>query len=157
MRAVVLAGGEGTRLRPLTEHTPKPMLPVGRRRCIDYALASLERAGIDEAIVTRATADADATIDAYCQGRYTVPLSPVPPKIRQVSVDIAIYNLYSRRDDTAPEIRKDRYKEAIRFLEKVAEGKIELGAATPVPTTSGNAVDIDNEDRIFSRTKMSGF
>jgi len=52
MRAVVLAGGEGTRLRPLTEHTPKPLLPVGRRRCIDYALASLERAGIDEAIVT---------------------------------------------------------------------------------------------------------
>jgi NDP-sugar pyrophosphorylase family protein len=52
MRAVVLAGGEGARLRPLTEHTPKPMLPVGRRRCIDYALASLGRAGIDEVIVT---------------------------------------------------------------------------------------------------------
>lgn len=107
--------------------------------------------------VTRAIADADATIDAYCQGRYTVPLSPVPDKIRSVSVDIAIYNLYSRRDDTAPETRKDRYKDAIRFLEKVAEGKIDLGSATPAAETTGNAVSIDQNDRIFTRDKMTGF
>lgn len=112
---------------------------------------------VDATVVTRAIADADATIDAYCQGRYTVPLSPVPVKIRQVSVDIAIYNLFSRRDDTAPETRKDRHKEAIRFLERVADGKIDLGAATPAPATTGNAVDIANEDRIFTRTKMTGF
>jgi phage gp36-like protein len=112
---------------------------------------------VDDNIVARAIADADATIDAYCQGRYTVPLSPVPDKIRQVSVDIAIYNLYSRRDDTAPETRKDRYKEAIRFLEKVAAGQIELGAATPAKTNTGNSVDISSNTRIFDRDKMDGF
>lgn len=113
---------------------------------------------IDDAKVTRAIVDADATIDSYCQGRYTIPLSPAPDKIRQVSVDIAIYNLYSRRDDTCPEMRKDRYKDAIRFLEKVAEGKkIALGASTPAAVNTGNSVDIDYNDRIFTRDKMSGF
>lgn len=113
---------------------------------------------IDADVVTRAIADADATIDSYCQDRYSIPLSPVPPKIRQISVDIAIYNLYSRRADMGmPEIRTDRNKEAIRFLEKVAEGKISLGADTPSPANTGNTVSIAGNDRIFTRDKMSGF
>ncbi len=111
----------------------------------------------DADIVTRAIADADATINSYCQDRYTIPLSPVPDKIRQLSVDIAIYNLYSRREDVTPDIRKDRNKEAIRFLEKVAEGKINLGAATPAPSNTDNTVNVDYNDRIFTREKMSGF
>lgn len=112
---------------------------------------------VDDDKVTRGITDADATIDAYCQGRYSVPLSPVPDKMRQVSVDLAIYNLYSRRGDAAPETRRDRHKEAIRFMEKVAEGKISLGSSAPAPETTGNSVDIDQSDRIFTRDKMSGF
>jgi len=111
---------------------------------------------VDEDKVTKAIEDADATIDAYCQGRYTIPLSPVPDKIRQVSVDIAIYNLFSRRGDAAPETRKDRHKEAIRFLEKVGEGKIRLGAATPAPSNTPDTVNISSNKRIFDRDKMSG-
>ena len=111
----------------------------------------------DSDIVTRAIEDADATIDTYCQARYTVPLDPVPTRIREVSVDVSIYNLYSRRDDMIPYLRKDRHKEAIRFLEKVSEGKIELGASTPAPTNTGDTVDITYNDRIFTRTKMGGF
>lgn len=112
---------------------------------------------VDPDIVTRAIEDADATIDTYCQGRYTVPLDPVPPRIREVSVDEAIYNLYSRRDDAIPDLRKDRHKEAIRFLEKVSEGKIELGTSTPAPANTGNTVGITCNGRIFTRTKMKGF
>jgi len=112
---------------------------------------------IDDDKVTRAIADADAAIDAYCQDRYSVPLSPVPPRVRQLSVDIAVYNLYSRSDLSMPEVRKDRNKEAIRFLEKVAEGKIKLGAATPAPANTDNTVNIDYNDRVFSRNNMSGF
>lgn len=111
---------------------------------------------VDDDVVTRAIADADATIDVYCQGRYTVPLNPVPDKIRQTSVNIAIYNLYARRKG-APEDRKDRYKDEIRFLEKVAKDEIKLGTATPAPTDTGGSVDIDQSDRIFTRDKMKGF
>lgn len=119
-----------------------------------------DEAGVDEVDddkVAAAIADADATVDAYCQVRYTIPLSPVPPKITQVSVDIALYNLYSQSDLEMPEIRKDRNKEAIRFLEAAATGKINLGAATPTQTNPDNAVSIESGDRIFTRDKMTGF
>lgn len=43
---MVLAGGEGTRLRPLTNTRPKPLLPVLGRPCVEYALHSLVRAGV---------------------------------------------------------------------------------------------------------------
>jgi NDP-sugar pyrophosphorylase family protein len=63
MKAVIMAGGEGTRLRPLTRSTPKPLVPVVRRRCIDYSLQSLSRAGVTEIIVTTSY-KADMIVDA---------------------------------------------------------------------------------------------
>ncbi|TLZ72969.1 MAG: NDP-sugar synthase [Methanobacteriota archaeon] len=52
MKAVVLAGGEGTRLKPLTYKRPKPLMPVAGRPCIDYVLRSLATSGFHEIIVT---------------------------------------------------------------------------------------------------------
>jgi mannose-1-phosphate guanylyltransferase len=52
VKAVIMSGGRGQRLKPLTDHLPKPMVPVGPRRCIDYVIRSLTSAGIDEVIVT---------------------------------------------------------------------------------------------------------
>src|SRR5207302_375177 len=54
MKAVVLAGGEGTRLKPLTYKRPKPLMPVAGRPCIDYVLRSLAGSGFHEIIVTTA-------------------------------------------------------------------------------------------------------
>jgi mannose-1-phosphate guanylyltransferase len=51
MRAVVLVGGFGTRLRPLTFTTPKPMLPVGHRPIIENLVTMLARAGVDEVVL----------------------------------------------------------------------------------------------------------
>jgi phage gp36-like protein len=112
---------------------------------------------VDTDVVTAAITEADGTIDSYCQGRYTLPLYPVPPRVVGLSRDIAIYNLYSRRVDEMPENRKDRFKEAIRFLELVAAGKVDLGASTPAPQNTGNTVDIESNDRLFTRDKMQGF
>ncbi|MEZ5116764.1 MAG: sugar phosphate nucleotidyltransferase [Candidatus Nanopelagicales bacterium] len=52
MRAVVMAGGEGTRLRPLTTGTPKPLLPVVGRPLMEHVLRLLRRHGIDDTVVT---------------------------------------------------------------------------------------------------------
>ena len=46
MRAVVMAGGYGTRLRPLTDEMPKPMLPVGDRPLLEIIVNGLREAGI---------------------------------------------------------------------------------------------------------------
>ena len=51
MRAVVLVGGFGTRLRPLTNHTPKPMLPVGHRSILESVVEQLARGGITEVVL----------------------------------------------------------------------------------------------------------
>jgi glucose-1-phosphate thymidylyltransferase len=44
--AVVLAAGEGIRLRPLTANRPKPMLPAGTRPILEHVLNALIDAGI---------------------------------------------------------------------------------------------------------------
>src|SRR5688572_22310999 len=54
MKAVVLAGGEGNRLKPLTYRRPKPLMPVAGRPCIDYVLRALASSGFNEIIVTTA-------------------------------------------------------------------------------------------------------
>lgn len=50
--AVLMAGGVGERLRPLTEHTPKPLLPVGGTPVIDHNIALLRSFGISDISVT---------------------------------------------------------------------------------------------------------
>jgi NDP-sugar pyrophosphorylase family protein len=51
MKAMILAAGEGTRLRPLTTVRPKPMLPLAGRPLLDYTLDLLALSGVEEAIV----------------------------------------------------------------------------------------------------------
>lgn len=48
MKAVILAGGKGTRLRPLTVYTPKPIVPVMNRALLLYQIEILAAAGIDK-------------------------------------------------------------------------------------------------------------
>lgn len=52
-RAMVLAAGLGTRMRPLTETLPKPLLEVGGRTMLDRALDRLDSFGIQEVVVNR--------------------------------------------------------------------------------------------------------
>ena len=51
MRVMIMAAGLGTRLRPLTEHLPKPVAPVGNRPCVDYLLRRIADAGCTGAIM----------------------------------------------------------------------------------------------------------
>lgn len=50
--AVLMAGGKGERLRPLTEKTPKPLLPVGNKAIIDYNIDNLISYGVEHISVT---------------------------------------------------------------------------------------------------------
>jgi mannose-1-phosphate guanylyltransferase/phosphomannomutase len=54
MRAVVMAGGEGTRLRPLTSNQPKPMVPIVGKPCMEHILELLRTHGFEDVIVTLA-------------------------------------------------------------------------------------------------------
>jgi mannose-1-phosphate guanylyltransferase / phosphomannomutase len=52
MKAVVMAGGEGTRLRPLTSNQPKPMVPIVGKPCMEHILELLREHGLNDVIVT---------------------------------------------------------------------------------------------------------
>jgi mannose-1-phosphate guanylyltransferase/phosphomannomutase len=52
VKAVVMAGGEGTRLRPMTANQPKPLLPVANRPIMEHVLRLLKRHGLEETVVT---------------------------------------------------------------------------------------------------------
>jgi mannose-1-phosphate guanylyltransferase len=52
MKAVVLVGGEGTRMRPLTETVPKPLLPLMDRHALDHVLDHLARHGVHEVVLS---------------------------------------------------------------------------------------------------------
>ena len=56
MRAVILAGGLGTRLRPYTTVIPKPLVPIGDRPVLEHIIQSLARSGVDNIDLPAATA-----------------------------------------------------------------------------------------------------
>jgi mannose-1-phosphate guanylyltransferase len=83
MRAVVLVGGFGTRLRPLTNHTPKSMLPVGHEPMICRLVGRLVAGGVTEvtlALGFKAGPFLEAFPDGMCAGaalRYAVEPEPL--------------------------------------------------------------------------------
>jgi len=52
MKAVVLAGGKGTRLAPYTKILPKPLMPIGDMPILEILLRQMKRTGIDEVVLT---------------------------------------------------------------------------------------------------------
>lgn len=54
MKAMILAAGKGERMRPLTLHTPKPLVPVAGVPLIEYHLRGLAAAGFDEVVINHA-------------------------------------------------------------------------------------------------------
>jgi mannose-1-phosphate guanylyltransferase / phosphomannomutase len=52
VKAIVMAGGEGARLRPLTSNQPKPMVPIVGKPCMEHILELLKEHGLEDVIVT---------------------------------------------------------------------------------------------------------
>jgi NDP-sugar pyrophosphorylase family protein len=71
MRAVVLVGGEGTRLRPITETMPKPLVPLMDRPSLDHVLDHLARHGVHEVVLS--SAYLQETFHAFIESRHGDP------------------------------------------------------------------------------------
>ena len=52
MKAVIMAGGKGTRLRPLTSNQPKPMISIANKPCMEHIVNLLKRHGFEEIVTT---------------------------------------------------------------------------------------------------------
>ena len=71
MKAVVLVGGEGTRLRPLTETIPKPLLPLMDRPSLDHVLDHLARHEVHEVVLS--SPYLEETFDPFIDSRHGDP------------------------------------------------------------------------------------
>ncbi len=120
----------------------------------DEGLGAVNQTRVDEAV-----AQADAEIDSCIGGRYGVPLSTVPGVVKKLSVDIAIYNLYSRRVEEMPEVRKDRHRNAVSQLKDIAKGTVSLGVAElpPAADTGGAETNKATDKNVFTRDRLKGF
>ncbi len=94
---------------------------------------------VDTAVAQRALDDADAEIDGYLAGRYTLPLASVPGVLRVHALTIAHYRLLG---SAADESAREDYKAALAYLARVAEGKVALfpPAATPPAVGLGSVM-----------------
>ena len=93
---------------------------------------------VDSDRIAEAIDTAGAEIDGWCAAKYVVPFDPVPALVKKCAIDVAIYNLYSRRVETIPETRATRYKEAMRLLRDISTGAVELGTEQiPAPRAEG--------------------
>lgn len=116
-----------------------------------------EGAGVmNDSRVEKAVADADAEIDGYCGARYDLPFATVPVIIRKCSVDMAVYNLYSRRLG-APEDRAMRYNNAVKLLREIASGNVTLGTSPQTETEGNDEVEAEYNDRVFTQTTLENF
>ena len=91
MKAMILAAGRGERMRPLTDHTPKPLLPVGGKPLIAWHLERLARAGLREVVINHAHlgAQIEAALGDGARWGLSIRYSPEPEGALETAGGIA--------------------------------------------------------------------
>jgi len=110
---------------------------------------------VDQTVIDVAISSACAEIDGYLATRYPVPVTTAVPVLKPCAVDLTVYNMYSRKSAGPPEHIIGKYDNWIKFLSKIAEGKIDL--IPEAETVSGGTSQVDAGDRVFTRSTMTGF
>lgn len=136
-------------LQQLTDRFGEKML----RQLTDRATPAA--GAIDEAVVDRALADADATINGYLAGRYKLPLEETPALVADIAQSITIYKLHG--SVVAEKIDTD-YQDAIRRLREIASGVVRLDVAGVEPASSGTeGVRVTDREREMTPENLKGF
>jgi MurNAc alpha-1-phosphate uridylyltransferase len=91
MKAFILAAGRGERMRPLTDHTPKPLLPVGGKPLIAWHLERLAAAGFTEVVINHAHLGEkiEGALGDGSQWGLRIRYSPEPPGALETAGGIA--------------------------------------------------------------------
>ncbi len=92
MQAMILAAGRGERMRPLTDHTPKPLLPVGGKPLIVWHLEKLAAAGFREVVINHAHLGKkiEAALGDGSKWGLTITYSPEPQGALETAGGIAL-------------------------------------------------------------------
>lgn len=153
MKAVILVGGQGTRLRPLTVNRPKPLLPVGNVPFLTHVFGHLRRHGIDE-IILAVQYLADRFRDFYGDGSaYGVRLTVVD-ETEPMGTAGAVQNVarFLNPNETFlvfnGDILTDLDISAMLRFHKEREAALTISLTPVADTSSYGVVDIDEAGRI---------
>ncbi|HET9725090.1 MAG TPA: NDP-sugar synthase [Actinomycetota bacterium] len=97
MKAVVLVGGEGTRLRPITETMPKPLVPLMDRPSLDHVLDHLARHGVHEVVLS--SSYLETVFHAFIEARHGDPAITWITETEPLGTGGAIVNALEHLDD----------------------------------------------------------
>ena len=122
-------------------------------------LTSDEDGVIDGATVTRAIDAAQQEIDGYVAVKYSVPLNPCPPFIKNLAIKIAKKNLFEGRSHRLGGINEavnDAYKASVAALKEVSKGLISLGVDPPPTKSSTTGGSFKGDERQFTKDNLKG-
>jgi phage gp36-like protein len=111
---------------------------------------------IDQAVIDDAIESADAIIDSYCAVKYPVPFTDVPKRVKNLSADIATFNLFQKRSSSLgmPESVRQAYEDAISFLKDVSKGLASLGSEPAPGNTAVTTVKVKSNARVFTKDSL---
>ena len=110
---------------------------------------------IDDVVVGRALADADAEIDGYLAALYALPLTAVPALLARMACDIARYRLFG---DRVTEQVRQLYTDAVRDLKAIASGAIRIDGAAPLaPSSASTTIKVSAPSPIFGSDGLGAY
>jgi len=138
-----------------TREDVESKLPVGD---IILFTDDVQSEQVNEDNLARAIEDADSVINGYVRARYRVPFDTVPKLIRQISTDLTIYNLASRKYTVEmPDTYRNRYTDSIKLLRAIKSGEVDMeDVPEPEPQVPDAVVtNKTKSDRVFSGERLS--
>ena len=150
MRAVLMAGGSGTRLRPLTCDLPKPMVPVLNRPIAEHIVNLLKRNGIDEIIATLCYLP-DVMRDYFQDGKdFGVQMTYAVEEDQPLGTAGCVKNVSELLDETFVVISGDSItdfdlKKAIDFHKEKGSKATLVLTRVPNPIEFGVVITDDND------------
>lgn len=102
---------------------------------------------------------ADSKIDGYLRAQHSVPIIPVPALVKQMSIDLTVYRLYTRRlGDDMPETIVSQKKDVISQLKDIQKGLMQLSDTTSIVGTAGfYAGSKSSSDKVNTDTNMDNY
>lgn len=110
------------------------------------------QAEINKTVVNGAISDAAEFIDGFLRSRYALPFVTAPKLLVKLAVDVSIYYLHQRRGVEMPKTIDDAYKNAVKTLEQIQKGLLNIGAEASAGRAPGDfRCNKTSDDRVFGK------
>ena len=115
----------------------------------------------NQEVIDSLISSAGDIVDGYLRGRYQLPLSPVPPLIKRIVVDLVVLDLWARRPQMNGELPKAverAHGASMELLKHIQTGKVTLGASElPDASPHGSQVRVNHRRRVFNDRTLRAY